>query len=283
MTKQDFFATIEARESIKEFNCDKEDCLAEFLNDMKQHGIENHSNIMAFVQEFSLFSFERQECRSKDILTIRLCPCGCVTRHWNQATLPVVQIGEIFNASGNIETLFMSENGRFYNQKKQLLGENADAFLDYLLIAEYDYHAVISNETYRKLRNAGWYVSRKTDISPLVKECLENGIILTEAQIVFLEEFAGIDSTDEPDGIAVCNHREYLWYDKNHPVSNDLSSGFVPISWFVRQKDISMIRIGTYAGGLMDLWLSSEGLLFDDLGAQLGRTPMEGFHWLFSK
>lgn len=147
--------------------------------------------ILDFFENIGMYSFERRETVSGDVLTIRIRWYNYIC-WWEDINSVVNCIGEIENCSGNIKTLFMSEEGKFYNQEHELLGSDEKEFFDYLTTVEFDFHPEIKQRTYDMLRYFGWYEGRHIDTTDFEREMRRRGIELTQKQLDFLAEFSGL-------------------------------------------------------------------------------------------
>ncbi|MCM1316224.1 MAG: SUKH-3 domain-containing protein [Prevotella sp.] len=193
----------------------------------------------------------------------------------------------------------MLEDGSFYNRDKKKIAENTADFLDYITTVEYDYHAPISENTYRRLKEAGWYEGRKIDISGLVEECEKDGVFLTEPQKRFIEEFGGLKGSTEN----TMNYYFYISDKRTHEYSEGKPVYFINILNYTSEnidEDIGLcciedddiieiiekygkntVCIGEYGHFCDDILLTENGLMiinFEGTIEEYGRTDMEGFN-----
>ena len=117
---------------------------------------------------------------------------GGYVAQWEDIGVTVYHIVYIDNCAGNVDNLYMSEDGVFYNEKHKLIAENEEEFFDYLTTVEYDFHPVISERTYDMLRFFGWYEGRRVDTTDFECEMRQRSIVLTQKQLDFLSEFSGL-------------------------------------------------------------------------------------------
>ena len=265
MTKEEFLNKIELQNTIESRPFNKEE-IAKKLDDKMI--LKNRDVIFNFFEKYDPIYFRRIEKKSGDTIIIRMIPMGYTGQYWEELDIKVMEIGEILNVAGTIEIFYMSEEGLFYNQDQKLIFDNEDDFLNYLLTVEYDYHPVIADITYSRLKDASWYEGRKIDISKLVDDCAENEVILSQKQIEFIEEFGGIDGVGN-------DKMEFGISDK------------IKLNYFKRASEMRIadysedtICVGYCGGGMIPLWITADGLLVTDDGMQLGRTVMEGFNCL---
>lgn len=142
--------------------------------------------------------FSRYEKKSNDILHITI---GCMPRSicfWEdigQYVSMVVYInGCTFNYScvRHIESFYLSEDGRFWDENHKLRFEIEDELFDYLLTVEYDFHPEITEKTYEMLRHFGWYEGRRVDTTDFERELKKHGITLSQIQLDAISEFSGL-------------------------------------------------------------------------------------------
>lgn len=148
-------------------------------------------NILDFFENVGAIWFKRKELKSGDILEIDIRWLAYIY-FWTDIGSVVNRIGYIENCSGVIKELYLSENGKFYDQNHILLAENEEQFFDYLTTVEFDFHPEIAERTYEMLRFFGWYEGRHIDTTDFNKEMLKRGIELTQKQLDFLAEFSGL-------------------------------------------------------------------------------------------
>ena len=268
MTKEEFLNKIELQNTIESRPFNKEE-IAKKLDDKMI--IENRDVIFNFFEKYDTIYFRRIEKKSGDTIAIRMIPMGYTGQYWEDLNIKVMEIGKILNVAGTIEIFYMSEEGLFYNQDQKLIFDNEDDFLNYLLTVEYDYHPVIADITYSRLKDAGWYEGREIDISKLVNDCAENEVIFSQKQIEFIEEFGGITGIENDKlEFGISDEKEWKYFKKASEISNIMAANY--------GEDI--ICIGYCDDGMMPLWITADGLLIRDDGVQLGRTIMEGFNCL---
>lgn len=243
--------------------------------------MNNYNKILNFAREFSGIYFERTELKSKDTILITLELRTLQVLETTKQS--VAYLGDIYNACGKIECLYIAEDGRLGKAKAkqedviEWISYNADDFLNYLLIKEYDYHIPISENTYQKLREAGWYEGRRVDISHIIEDCEKNYIMLTQPQKDFLTEFSGIRSINpdpyERDGFFIADEPDYdNW-------------GFFFQPKYGNQDIIncnSEIIIGMYDAAYQQLSITPDGKLRGQYSGYIGRIIMEGWEIIIS-
>lgn len=92
-------------------------------------------------------AFERDETNSDDTLTIDL-HYSIANFFWEDIGCAVNSIGAIDGSAGRIEKLYISEEGRFYNQDHILIAQTKEEFFYYLTSAEFDFHPKIRQREY---------------------------------------------------------------------------------------------------------------------------------------
>lgn len=189
----------------------------------------------------------------------------------------MAELGSVSGDSGLIEQLYMTEECQYVSLKKvddtikdTVIANCSDEFISYLLTKEYDYHITVTEITYKKLCEAGWYEGRQVDISAILKKAEKRGTQLSEKQVLFLKEFSGLKSPDTTaakgffiaDGNELYDH--FFEYSEDDPIQGS-----------------SPIIIGFCCSDMITLELSAAGLLLKE-GEPTGRTVMEGWEILLN-
>lgn len=246
--------------------------------------IKDYSKIKAFAEEFNGISFLKNETISGDEIAVYIGFGGI--HYCKEEEFAAIYIGHVINDCGFIEFLFMTEDSRFlrslnerlFIKNDDIIAYNTEELIEYLLTKEYDYHIPITEETYEKLCEAGWYEGRRVDISQIIKATQEHNVILTQEQRRFLEEFAGLKSPD-PDS----KHGFYVldkYNKKIHVYENPRDDEyFGDLDRNSDEYKRVTVRIGSCCRTMMYLELSPDGLLLCD-GSAVGRTVMEGWQIL---
>ncbi len=271
MTSKDFLASVSSQKRFHLVPYDRME-----LNEMIQRnyaGSVTAEKILDFFCNTGRVSFSRKEIKSGDILDIQI-RCMAYSFYWEDIDSVVFVAIIIKNCSGLIEHFYISERGEFYDEKHNLRARNSDELFDYLLNVEYDFHAIISERTYRMLRNAGWYEGRRVEVSVFSEQMKRNGIVLTQAQLDFFAEFAGLDFDfdDEP----------YDWH--IHRLEDIIKhiqkeKAYYYIKELKRNGEVigeNLIEAGRTQSGIF--FISADGRLIQD--NLLGRTTMEGINHL---
>ena len=248
----------------------------------EKYNKELSDRVILFLTEFNEIEFYRTESVSKDVLHITL-------RLRSAATDPdsgelIFYIGSAVNSCGTIERFVLSENGSFGavsdTEKIRYISDSAERFFEYILTKEYDYHITVTEDTYKKLREAGWYEGRRADISSIISAVKANNVELTEAQKEFLREFVGIESPEPFDqhSFYVADGNTYRGMDgfyENPYQNNDAPNNSNTVSQTVT------VRVGWCDGFTTELGLSPDGLIVHD-SSVIGRTVMEGWQILLN-
>ncbi|MDE6539520.1 MAG: SUKH-3 domain-containing protein [Ruminococcus sp.] len=302
MTREEFEKFKESH-LLYEFNTDLDKCLeycekaSIWDNFNEQFKKAYMDNIIEFFRDYGSFSFRRTEKISGDVITFDCSPLQWCN-YWKDLKQIAFNIGDFENSSGDIERFYMLEDGSFYNYDRKKIADNTPDFLDYITTVEYDYHAPISENTYRRLKEAGWYEGRKIDISGLVKECEKDGVFLTEPQKRFIEEFGGLEGSRED----MCywfyiSDKRTTEYSEGKPVyfidmlnytSEDMK-GHAELFNTEEEDIINIIEkygentvcIGGYGDWCTDILLAENGLMILQCEGDIedcGRTAMEGFN-----
>ncbi len=146
--------------------------------------------VFNFLETVGELEFERAESGSGDVLRFYLD--YAYLSYWDDIKCLVHYIGYVENCADRIIGFCMSENGRFYTSKHDLIAETEEEFFDYLTTIEFDFHPEIKQRTYDMLRYFGWYEGRHVDTTGFEREMRRRGIELTQKQLDFLAEFSGL-------------------------------------------------------------------------------------------
>lgn len=144
MTKQEFLKYVQDSTTPpyyeKKLYC-RED-FADYIN--KSHnGDSSPHKIIDFFEGMGLTLFDRVERKSGDVLTVNIFYYFGI-HYWQDIGCRVGYCGGICNCSAyEIESFYISEQGKFYNQDHKLIAENEEDFFDYLTTVEYDFHPEI--------------------------------------------------------------------------------------------------------------------------------------------
>ena len=224
----------------------------------------NPQKIIDYFMGIGDVEFERIEKVSKDILKIALLYSAGSNYYWNDADCAVQYVGTTSNCAGTIEVLYISEQGKFYNQNHKLIAKTEEDFFDYITTVEYDFHPEIPNRTYHILRHFGWYEGRHIDTSEFEQKMKKRGIEFTKAQLDFLSEF----------GDLIFLLPGVVW---NFSSLSDISELYtsMPVN---PGKQSRIVTEYAFACGFEDggvLYLTADGLIATSQNNPLGRTTME--------
>lgn len=224
----------------------------------------NPQKIIDYFMGIGDVEFERIEEVSKDILRIALLYSAGSNYYWNDVDCAIQYVGTTSNCAGTIEVLYISEQGKFYNQDHKLIAENEEDFFDYLVTIEYDFHPEIPQRTYHILRYFGWCESRHIDTTEFEQKMEKCGIEFTKAQLDFLSGFS--DLYFSLPGVN--------W---NFLSLNDILEHYTPMP-VNPEKQSKVITKRAFTCGYDDggaLYLTSDGLIATSQNNPLGRTTME--------
>ncbi len=247
----------------------------------------NSEIILDFFCDIGLFGFVRAEKASNDILyfDIRFIDVGGLKMtsyyeyahdgvcFWNDIECVVAAAVQVRNCSGIIEYIFMSENGKFYNEKHQLIADNEEHLFDYLANVEYNFHPVISNRTYDFLVLAGWHNNRHLDTTSVYKAFKQRNIELSQLQLNVIAEFSGLyfGFNDTRREVNIFSVETLINYDPEF--QNEIMQYDNVIA-----KNV--IRFGKRMAG--DIYLDANGILLDEWYYPLGRTTLECINHLMA-
>ena len=257
---------------------DKHININNLVTDIKKFtNIEELDIILQFCSEFENIYFSRTETSSKDLLSIVINPSAApIELKRFRGNSDVIRVAYIRNVSGNIKNIFMRQDGLFVDQDGTQIAENTDAFLQYLLTVEFDYHAPIMPQTLELLKDAGWFKGRKVDISDLLNKYKSEGIIFSDAQINFMQEFGGIKGKDlNGKEFEVCVDPKCSRFRKIKPLDSNEFNSYSPLNVVGNKENVDFLLAGSMGNNMVDFWTSTDGRLFADQGVQMGRTIME--------
>lgn len=190
MTKQEFTEKLSSAGSVSSFMEYSVEGLEAKIHKAYPDKFDMN-NIIDFFLTIGGLTFKRSEKKSHDMLTFGLNWVRTV-EFWSDIGCVVNGIGSVENCAGRIESFFISEQGKFYNQDHKLIAENMEDFAEYITTVEYDYHPEITQRTYDMLRFFGWYEGRHIDTTAFEQELNRRGIELSKEQLDFFGEFSGL-------------------------------------------------------------------------------------------
>lgn len=298
MTTEEFFEFASKQISFKDYTATagaSREKLDRILHELYPAPFDS-SIILDFVYDMDCKAFYRAEKSSGDILIFNMGfmdltylakslqyfdnPIAGVA-YWSNIGRVAVCCTEINNCSGVIEYIFITEDGRFYNDKHRLIANSREELFDYYANVEYNYHRPIHARTHKFLSAAGYPRKNAVDVSELYKTFCGNGIILTEKQLDFIREFSGfqLSFTNSPKKIK--------------SMSNVFEIEFLSVERLIKEdpqydKEIhrpgyvnrNVIRVGEQFCD-MNFYLDSEGILLDNRYYPMGHTLMECIDHLF--
>ena len=137
-------------------------------------------------------SIVRLEDNGLDWLHIVISARSNETFYWEDIGQFVAAVVSIAIYNCQAEEIYLSQDGRFWDEKHKLRFEKEEELFDYLVNVKYDQHPSISEKTYEMLRHFGWYEGRCVDTTELEKELKNHGIILSQIQLDAIREFSGL-------------------------------------------------------------------------------------------
>ena len=263
MTRQDFlnFASGQPRFNVYHelyTNCD----LVDFFDKSYKNG-SSSKKVVDFLNGVGRVLFERTESKSGDVLEIYISSYGA-SCYWQNINCMVSEIGAIRNCTGVIETFYISEYGKFYNQNHKLIAENEEDFFDYITTVEFDFHPEIPLRTYHILRHFGWYEGRHIDTSEFEQKAQQRSIEFTREQLDFLSEFSNLYVSLPSVNWSFSSLNDILEHYTLMP--------FNPL------KQSRVVIEHAFACGFDDggaLYLTGDGLIATSQNNPLGKTTME--------
>ncbi len=130
MTKQEFLKYVQdhTKPSYYEKKLYRREDFTDSINDSRRND-SSPQKIIDFFDGMGLTMFDRVERKSGDVLTINIF-YYFGTHYWNDIGCMVGYCGWISNCSVyEIESFYISEQGKFYNQDHKLIAENEEVFL----------------------------------------------------------------------------------------------------------------------------------------------------------
>lgn len=187
-------------------------------------------------------------------------------------------IGKISCYGQRLNIVYSEENECFQYENGQYISKDIQGLFEYLLSDESIQPINILPQTYNILKTAGWYEGRNIDVSKVVDKFKKDGTSLTDVQIAFLQEFGGIKGKSENGECfeIFIDAEDYQFKKSKPPTKEDMYSyGSLNVTGY--EEKIDFLLVGAYGNFMVNLWISSDGRMFSDLGEQLGRTIMEGW------
>lgn len=137
-------------------------------------------------------SIERLEKNGLDWLHIVISSRSHETFYWEDIGQIVAAVVGIAVYNCLAEKIYLSQDGRFWDENHQLKFEKEEELFDYLTTIEYDQNSIISEKTYEMLRHFGWYKNRCVDTTELEKELKSHEIFLSQIQLDAIKGFGGL-------------------------------------------------------------------------------------------
>ncbi len=223
--------------------------------------------------------FSRFEKKSGDKLEIGIFANYDSICFWEDIGMYVCMVAYIRNCTCYIEKIYLSEDGRFWDEHHKLLFTTEEELFDHLITAEFDFHPVITDKTYEMMRHFGWYEGRRVDTSKLERELEKHDITLSQKQLDAISEFSGL--TFE---FSACSWN--LEFDSIERMIDELSRNelnFRPEVYDVHSKRLigkNVLEFGWYDMGYFSI--SEDGKIFFDGEDPRGRSTLE-FIYAFEK
>lgn len=242
------------------------------------------NRIIDYISMYGDFRFFKQENISGDVIKYYSWTISLNNPYWEEFDERVAFIGGYRNCSCSfcgrqetffIEAFYMNSAGFIYNQSKELIAENLNLFWKYVMEKEYDFHPQIPNSTFDVLKRSGWYKGRKINIDPLIEECMDDDIFLTDIQIAFVEEFGGIK------GLDLNNFGFFIGSSRENRCFANITKQTVRTEekWILNNYGCDTICVGFCNDGADQIWLTSFGQIVVRQEA-IGRTIIEGINCL---
>lgn len=171
--------------------------------ELSQYSIENIRKKLSssdFIFDFLFrggfkgdLSIVRLEDNGFDWLHIVISARSNETFYWEDIGQFVAVVVSIAIYNCQAERIFLSQDGRFWDEKHKIKFETEEELFDYLATVKYDQHLFISEKTYEMLRHFGWHNGRCVDTTELEKELESHEIILSQIQLDAIREFGGLE------------------------------------------------------------------------------------------
>lgn len=137
-------------------------------------------------------SIEQLEENGLDWLHIVISCRSHETFYWEDIGQFVAAVVGIAVYNCPAEKIYLSQDGRFWDENHQLKFETEEELFDYLTTVEYDQNSIISEKTYEMLRHFGWHKNRCADTTELEKELKSHEIFLSQIQLDAIRKFGGL-------------------------------------------------------------------------------------------
>lgn len=273
MTRKEFLAQAARQVNFLNLKSNKEN----HLNHFKMYSQINADPKFAFDFIYGDgfngdICFTRFENKSDDILDISICCASDYIDFWKDIGQHVCIVAYICNCTCCIEKIFLSEDGRFWDEHHKLLFTTEEELFDHLITAEFDFHPVITDKTYEMMRHFGWYEGRRVDTSELERELRKHDITLSQIQLDAISEFSGLEF------LFSCSDWN-LEFNSIERMIDDLSCNkldFRPEVYDFHSKRLigkNVLQFGWYDMGYFSI--SEDGKIFLDGDDPRGRTTLE--------
>ncbi len=225
--------------------------------------VEKLSYMASIFSQVGSTTFFRNELKSKDELFIDLhwTFSACI---WDDLNILVNKVGVIRNCAGIIETIYISELGKYYNHNHDMIADCNELLFDYLSSTEYNFHPVIEERTFTILKSNGWHENRYTDTSLFYRYMSDMGVVLTEKQLKVISEFNGLHYTSEAG--------YFEFYSINELCEFELEF-LEKAEWHGENIGCNVLEIGQSSIG--KICVDSNGVLLNSGSYPIGRTLME--------
>ena len=261
MTREEFIKKAEQKYLVRYYDLDHADrnqIIQNNNNGAVIKDVDSVAKIIDFIDEFSMTYLRFYDYEKIEYVIKKICIDSLKCEFWDDVDEIVIRVATMWNSSKKRIDFYMSETGVFYDETHKKIADDNDSFLDFLIDVQCDRHERPDERTYRLLKEAGWYEGRREDITDIVAGCHQDGVELTEIQKELISEFIGIRTE---------KFMIFDMYSYKHFSYNELNNIFKADS----------VYIGIYNSELQ-LYLSTDGRIFDETGMPWGLDAMEAIH-----
>lgn len=178
----------------------------------------------------------------------------------------------------SVNIVYSEKNQCFQYEDGGFIAIDAQGLYEYMASDNSVLPPRILSDTMQYLHQAGWYENRAIDVSQIVSYFNENGMLLADCQMAFLQEFGGLKGIDQKgNAFEIYEEPKKMRYLKGRKPTPADRRSFGNLNRIAFEERLELICVGTIGNLMVPLWITSDGRLFSDQGKQLGRTIMEGW------
>ena len=209
--------------------------ISEFIQNIKSQGLPMVDMAVRFLEKYSRdysirFNERRHDLSIRNKNSSQSYVFGCGSKNINlnvQNSIQkncgenVIQIGCVFAGIAGTASIFITESGKFYLDRRNKIADNEEEFWDYVFSPNEKLELIIDFKIYDILRKAGWYEGRKIDSHDYMEWLKKIGHTeILQKAVDFYEEFGELELVDHnKERLCTCLGEMFYFVDANHYVS----------------------------------------------------------------